>query len=772
MRRIARGGGLAVLLGLAAAAGPLSGADTVTLKNGVVYRGAVDKDNTLVSIFDPDGLKRVILRDSKIAKIDGDAGLGSAVNFAIDQPLTRHAGEMPAAAVGIKAGAWDKFGRRSFRYVGPRGGKPVEMTQAIIGLGPRVCKIRGVDGFWVGHVPTSIVPKSVVLDILAKVDQKNLGERLRVCRFLIQAEWYAEARVEVDRLRKDFAADPDVSDKAKNALELIQDSESRGLLAEVEVRRKAQQPRAALAKLKAFPAEGVASDILAAVKDQVRKDERQASSDKALADAIRRAADEAKVPDRAPFLEILAALDEAPDATRGRLESFERGAAEGAKPEALLALALSGWVAGAEAAVAEPKAASAMLAARDLARDYLSGPADAQGVRSERLAALEALEVDGKPLAPATLAEIVRLMPPPLRDGQDVAPGKPKLLRVRDDPNPDQPSEYAALLPPEYSPLRLYPMVVALHADETPTECLSWWAAEAAKRGYIVIAPEYNLRDQQRDYRYTQSEVAAVVLALRDALKRFAVDPDRVFLGGSLIGGNMAWDLGLSHPDLFAGVAVISGMPAKYVWANKSNVGRVPLFVALGDLVPGEADYFFGALAKPLIIANRDLTYVEHYRRGLEDLPEEAPAVFDWMAPRLREGNPKAFEVVASRDGDDRYYGVVVKEYLPGRTKDPAGVDVLGKGLKPATIEMKSSALANLISVTTSGVRKLDVWISPKLIDFGKRMEVRVNSKTVFRGLPKADFESLLEDVRIRGDRSQTFLMRVQVALGGAKNGS
>ncbi|MDB5349412.1 MAG: hypothetical protein JWN86_659 [Planctomycetota bacterium] len=770
---------LAVSLGLVTVSVLISAvmADTVTLKNGIVYRGSVDRDNTLVSIFDPDGIKRVILRDTKILKSASDEGTAKAEHFQIVQPLTKHAGEMPTAATDIKAGAWDKAGRRSFRYSFPRRSKSnelsqavIEMSQAIIDLGPRVCKIRGIDGFWVSQVATSTVPKSVVLDILGKVEQKNLNERFRVCRFLIQAEMYPEARAEVVRLGKDFRADPDVADKAKNALALIQDSEARDLLVEIETRRKAPQPRAVLSKLKTFPSDGVPADIIASVRDQIRKDERQAAADKALAESVRRAAEGAKIEDKARLIEILDGLAEAPDAVRGRLDAFEKGLAEGAKPDALYALALSGFVAGGDAAIPDLKSAESMFQARDLARKYLSSLGTAPEVRAESLSKLREIQVDGKAITLATLCEIIRRMPPPLRDAQAEAPGKPTLLRVRDDPNPEQPSEYAVILPPEYSPLRSYPMVVALHSSETPSEALSWWSAQAALRGFIVIAPEYNLRDQRRDYRYSESEHAAVELVLRDALRRFAVDSDRVFLGGSLFGGNMAWDFGLAHPDLFAGVAVISGLPAKYVWSNKANAPRVPFYVAMGDLAPAETDVIFGIFAKPLIAGNKDMTYVEYYRRGLEDLPEEASSVFDWMSARRRETYPKSFDVVANRNCDDRYYGIVVKEFAKGRTKDPAAVDNLGKNLNnPAKIGFQAKG-ANLLNLTTSGVVKLDVWVSPKFTDFEKRMEIRINNKTVFKGMPNADLESLLEDLRIRGDRSQVFWMRVQATLGNGRN--
>src|SRR5262249_25127253 len=149
-------------------------------------------------------------------------------------------------------------------------------------------------------------------------------------------------------------------------------------------------------------------------------------------------------------------------------------------------------------------------------------------------------------------------------------------------------------------------------SEERLRNAVAWWAPEALRRGYIVIAPEYNLPGRPPDYRYTASEHAAVELALRDARRRFAVDVDRVFLGGLLLGGHMAWDYGLAHPDLFAGVAIVSGLPGKYVGRTIEHAGRVPLYIAMGDKALASPDVIFNT-AKGLIAKNYDVTYVEYY---------------------------------------------------------------------------------------------------------------------------------------------------------------
>src|SRR5215471_3737667 len=94
-----------IVISLALAATALSGrgpalGDNVILKNGIVYRGAVDRDNTIVWVFD--GLRRIALYDSKVAKIESNTPYGNWEWFKLVQPLIVHAGAMPKEAVVVK----------------------------------------------------------------------------------------------------------------------------------------------------------------------------------------------------------------------------------------------------------------------------------------------------------------------------------------------------------------------------------------------------------------------------------------------------------------------------------------------------------------------------------------------------------------------------------------------------------------------------------------------------------------------------------------------
>src|SRR5262249_48353212 len=121
---------------------------------------------------------------------------------------------------------------------------------------------------------------------------------------------------------------------------------------------------------------------------------------------------------------------------------------------------------------------------------------------------------------------------------------------------------------------------------------------------------------------------------------------------------------------------------------------------------------------------------------------------------------PKEFDVVSARESDNRFYGVVIREFKPGRTTAPEAADPAGKNLKPATLKFKSSAISNLYILTVNGINRMDVWLSPKLMDFKKRFEVRINGKSL-KQTAKLSAGPLLEDLRLRGDRQQVYWLKV-----------
>src|SRR5262249_590981 len=151
-----------------------------------------------------DGLKRVVVRDSKIEKIVADNAFRTGERFQLNQPLVKHAGSMPKEVIRVQAGPWNDLGRRPFRYLGSGSSHPLSMEQAIIEISPHIIRYRGVDGFWLGVLETNQVPRPVVMSLLGRIEQTNAGERERLVRYLMDVGWYSEAKRELDRLIQDF----------------------------------------------------------------------------------------------------------------------------------------------------------------------------------------------------------------------------------------------------------------------------------------------------------------------------------------------------------------------------------------------------------------------------------------------------------------------------------------------------------------------------------------------------------------------------------------
>ena len=99
-----RGAMVGSICAWAVVAGALCRGDSVIMKNGIVYRsqGAPDRDNTLV--FISDGLKRVVVRDSKIERIEANNAFRTGEKFQLVQPMTVHGGLMPEEVVSVQAG--------------------------------------------------------------------------------------------------------------------------------------------------------------------------------------------------------------------------------------------------------------------------------------------------------------------------------------------------------------------------------------------------------------------------------------------------------------------------------------------------------------------------------------------------------------------------------------------------------------------------------------------------------------------------------------------
>lgn len=747
---------------------PAARADRFLMKTGETHVGHAEREGVIAGAFD--GVKRTLFRFTRVEKQEPGAGSAAFESFRLVQPKkgSFSANQMPQVLVGVTTEPWDEFGRRVIRFSPLRNAAKInQVTQALIEVGPKACRLRGLESYWTGQIATSQVPRPVIAGLLARIPKEEKDERLRAVRLLLQAEWFMEARTALAAIRTDY---PDMAETLATAERGIREAESASKLADIQRRLDAGHPmeslRPELAEVvKAAESLGDAArasaveamdQLNASVDSQTRRLRAlQSAFDGTLGGGA------GPGPGAKHLAAMIEALERCPKKVEALFEPFDRHARnpDGADPKKAWALALSAWLGGLTIATEDIAMALAYVDAHEAIAKAVFATGDAERAdQAEKLQSILIPAVEGdRPLTPREAQALAERLRPPAR-GVEPGPDKPMIQRVENDSNL-QHSEYQVSVPPGYHRLGQYPAVVVLNPGGSPDAAARPWLDEAARRGWIVIAPDLQASGA---YQYSTDEHATVTLCLRDALKRLAIDPDRVFVAGAIGGGDMAWDYALAHPDSLAGGVVISGLPAKYVPAYRGNNQIVPLYVVEGNLAPGESQVVL-PLAKGQMLKNWDLTYVQYDKRGLEMFPEEIPAAFDWMASRRREIAPAEFAVVAGREGDQRFHGLVIQEFADGRSLTPSGVDPMGENLRPASIKARFLPASNQVQIVSDGVRAMDVWMSPRQFDFTRKMEIKLGGRTRFKGDPAVSWTEFLDDLAARGDTRQTYFMKVEL---------
>src|SRR5262249_21804427 len=144
-------------------------------------------------------------------------------------------------------------------------------------------------------------------------------------------------------------------------------------------------------------------------------------------------------------------------------------------------------------------------------------------------------------------------------------------------------AQYLVQVPSEYRHSRSYPVLIVLqNAGESPRAALKRWGEPAGEQGYIVAAPEWQ-SGVNAGYGYREREHAVVLATIRDLRRKYNLDSDRVFLFGLGQGAVMAFDVGLSHPDEFAGVIPMGAGPEMFGVQYKRNAQYLPFYVVTGE---------------------------------------------------------------------------------------------------------------------------------------------------------------------------------------------
>ena len=785
-----------------------------TLRDGFAAASASDGHLRPIWLID-DGLRRHYIHGRTM--VVGNPVDVAAPGVSITFPQPRPTGGSVVGSMGTILGrsGFNDFGRRRLTVRGPDG-SPIDVIQGITEINPRYAKLETLKNepslIWDMRVATSSIPSSTLDRVFSRVvDSDDLDGRLELVRFYTDAGRYGDASRALSAIIDDFPA----TDDLRPLLVSLVGRSAEQLLEEAERRIKVGQTRLARQILTQFPSDKIGRVMKIRVAQLLETIDNERSTVDALVKRLRGQLTDLNVPDPAELVPMVEEIAEhLSPATLSRLADYQRlGGVDNIPLENRVSLAISGWLLGSGAGQQNLAVTRSMYRVRDLTRRFLASKDPANRAELVRLIRREEAGSTRTIDALAPLWRPVLAFAPEQSDGSidgffhvDV-PGVEALpldilaagndgsdLDI-DDRQDIDPVDYHLQLPPEYDPNVSYPVVVALGPSRSdPAAEIDWWCGKgvgkgadaneasggdesggdesggnkatsdpgamvrsghAARGGMIVLSVRWG-RPSQRLYEYTAVEHHRVLASLRHAMRRTSIDADRVYLAGHGEGGTAAWDMTLTHPDVFAGLIAVSAKPDKSVLHYEENGYGIAKYIVFGQLDP---DAPSGSVLDTYISSRHDALIVMYRGRGRDRFFDEVPRMMDWMASptNVRAAVPESFEVATMRAGDRRFWWLELDQINPEIVVDP----VQWSGRIRAGTVTGSIGSDNLIRFS-GPADGFTLHLRPmSTLDFDAEVRLRHGNRTTTK-LFDGDVTTILRDLDARADRRRPTWMVVR----------
>jgi serine protease Do len=188
--------------------------------------------------------------------------------------------------------------------------------------------------------------------------------------------------------------------------------------------------------------------------------------------------------------------------------------------------------------------------------------------------------------------------------------------------------KFQVYVPDDYDPNISYALVVWLHPpgknkDDDLELIAAIWEDHCAKNKIILVIPI-----SENEAGWLPGESDLVVESIRDTMKRYTIDPQRVVAHGLGVGGQMALHLGFNQRELIRGVASVGAVTTQI--KDNQPAQRLAFFLVAGELDP-LAKSVAESRAK-LVDKKYSAYYLEMPNRGREYLEEaQLRQLVRWM---------------------------------------------------------------------------------------------------------------------------------------------
>ena len=230
------------------------------------------------------------------------------------------------------------------------------------------------------------------------------------------------------------------------------------------------------------------------------------------------------------------------------------------------------------------------------------------------------------------------------------------------------------------------------------------------------------------------------------------------------MGGDAAWDMGLAHPDLWAGVIPIAAVAyqpdpssPQYLAHYWPNAKHVPLYFVCGEKDAGKLQHNAQEFDRYLKRPGYDTMVVAFIGRGHEHFYDEIHRLFEWMGVHQRDFRPREFKCATMRPWDSFFWWAELDQLPSQSMVVPLAWPPPRR--RPVTIE--GELRGNSIRLS-SGAGRSTVWLTPEMVNLDQRLTIQVDRRSEKTAVsPSSDV--ILEDARTRGDRQHPFWAKVEI---------